>query len=105
MIQSMPDRKILLRRGPRELIPRTDQLAVIASVNAIADRAAKFLRNTAGQLNGQVGDAAARIETIGRDDGARRAGGNTSAARAAVGRARLVRRQFKIQIDLTEKKI
>src|ERR1700735_5733283 len=76
MIQSMPDRKILLRRGAHELVPGTDQLAVIATVDAIADRAAKFFGNTAGQLNRQIGDAAPRIETIGRDEGAGGAGGD-----------------------------
>src|SRR5271170_1905000 len=45
MIQSMPDRKVLFRRGPREFVPRTDQLAVIATVDAIADRAPKFFGN------------------------------------------------------------
>ena len=98
MVQSMPDCEILLGRGPRELVPGTDQLAVIATVDAIADRAAKFCGDAPGQLNGQVGDAAPCIETVGRDDGAGRARGHAGAAGAAVRGARLVWRQFKIQI-------
>src|SRR3984885_11013514 len=54
MIQSMPDRKVLLRRGARGLDPRTDQRAVVPPVDASADRAAKFFGNTAGQLNRQI---------------------------------------------------
>ncbi len=43
-VQSVPDREILLGRRARELVPRTHQLAVVATVDAIADRAAKFDR-------------------------------------------------------------
>src|SRR5580698_5598451 len=99
----MPDRKILLRRRSREFIPRADQLAVIATIDAIADRAAKFCRDTAVELDREVGNGAARIEAVGRDDGAGGTRRNTGAAGAAVRGAGFVRRQFEIDIDLTEK--
>ena len=49
-----------------ELVPRADQLAVVAAEDAVAHQGAQFLGNRALQLDGQVGDAAACVELIRR---------------------------------------
>src|SRR5262245_37084180 len=53
-----------LAAGLCELVPRTYRKTIIAAVNAIADRGAQFAGNRAAVLDGEVGDAAARIEPI-----------------------------------------
>src|ERR1700719_4289802 len=86
VVQPVPHREVLLAGGACELIPRADQLAIIATVDAIADGGAKLGRNRAGQLDGEVGNTAPGVETIRGDDGAggagRQAGGGGSAERA-----------------------
>ena len=42
VIQSVPDCEVLLCRGAREFVPRTDQLTIIAAIDAVADGRAKF---------------------------------------------------------------
>ena len=61
-VEAVPRREILLGGGTRELIPRAGHLTVIAAVNAIADRGAKLEWNRSGQFDGEIGDAASRIE-------------------------------------------
>lgn len=58
----------------RKAVPRADQLAVVAAVDAVAEQRAELLRDRAFQLDGQVGDAAPGVYGIGGDDGAGRAG-------------------------------
>ncbi len=66
-------------------------------------------RNSIGnaplELDREIGNAAPRIQPVRRDDGAGRTGGHAGAASAAVRRARLVGRQFEINVNLAEKKI
>src|SRR5271167_711429 len=62
LIESMPDREVFLCRGAGKLVPWTNQLAVIAAENAIADRAAKLHGNCAGEFDGEVGNAATCVE-------------------------------------------
>src|SRR5579875_267368 len=102
-IEAVPHLEIGVARGPRELVPRADELAVIASINAVADRRAEFDRNRAGVLDGQIRDASPRIEPVRRDDGARRAGRDARLARAAVGARRGIGRQRQVRQDLSEK--
>src|SRR6056297_3370250 len=56
-------------RELRVAIPRADRLAVVAAVDAVADGGPEFQRNRAFQFDRQVGDAATRVELIGRGDG------------------------------------
>ncbi len=44
------------------LVPWAHQLAVVATVDAVADQGPQLGRYSPGVLNGEVGDAAARIE-------------------------------------------
>ncbi|KAI1693817.1 hypothetical protein DdX_20462 [Ditylenchus destructor] len=54
------------RRRGCELVPRAHCKAIVAAIDAIADPLAKLLRDRPFQLDREVGDAAARIEPIGR---------------------------------------
>ena len=49
-----------------EAVPRADRQAIVAAVDAVADRLAKLVRDRPGMLDRQVGDAAARIDPVGR---------------------------------------
>ena len=49
-----------------EFVPRADGETIVAAIDAIAHRRAKLGRDMALVLDRQVGNAAARIETIGR---------------------------------------
>src|SRR5690606_39646768 len=82
-----------------EAIPWTGELAVVAAVDAVADRRAKRLRNRAFQLDRQVGDAAARVDAVRRDDGAGWARVDAAHAAAAVIGGRLRRRQRQVGIQ------
>ena len=73
-IEAMPHGEVFLGGGAGELVPRTHQLAIVAAIDAIADGAAQLQRNRARELDGEIGDAAPRIESIGGDDGAGGAG-------------------------------
>jgi len=73
-----------------EAIPRTAGLAIVATVDAIADQRAEFLWNGPVQLDGQVGNAASRVDAIGGNDGARRARIDAGGAGAAVAIERLI---------------
>src|SRR6266852_1804857 len=50
----------------RELVPRTHRQAIVAAVDAVAHRRAQLARDRALVLDRQVGDAAPRIEPVGR---------------------------------------
>src|SRR6202140_1010525 len=75
-IQPVPHREVLLGGGACELIPRTKQMTVNATVYAVADCRAKLDWNRPGQFDGEVGNAAPGVETIRGDDGAGGAGGH-----------------------------
>ena len=104
-VQSVAHLEIRMRGRARELVPGAHQLAVVAAIDAIADGAAQFHRNRAAQLDGQIGDAAPRIELVGRDDGPRRAGRHAGRAAAAVRAGRRVDGQRQVGEDLAEEKI
>ena len=77
-----------MRGVARELVPRTHQLTVIAAIDAIAERRAQRLGDRTLEFDRQVGDAAACIELIGRDDRAGRAGGDAGASSCRNARSR-----------------
>jgi hypothetical protein len=76
----------------RELVPGAYQLAVVAAEDAVADQGPQFLVDRALVLNGEIADAAARVEPVGGGDGTRRANVDTAAAGAAVRARRRVDR-------------
>ena len=69
-----------------ELVPRADRQAIVAAIDAVADRRAEFVRDRPGMLDRQIGDAAPRIEPIGRGKGVGRAGALAGVARCRSGR-------------------
>ena len=77
----------------RELVPRADRKAVVAAIDAVADRAPELPRDRPLVLDGEIGDAAPRIEPVGRRKGLGRADVEAGAAGAAMVVARRIRRQ------------
>src|SRR3954471_17710680 len=72
LVEAIADLEIRLGRGLRESVPRADELAIVAAVDAVADQRAQLFRNRAFVLDREVGDAAARVELVGTDDRLRR---------------------------------
>ena len=86
----------------RELVPRADGEAIVAAIDAVAHGGAEFARDRAGMLDGEIGDAAAGIEAVGRREGLGRAdieAGLAGAAMVGLGR---VRRQGRLGQDGAE---
>ena len=81
-----------LRGGVGELVPRAGGQAVVAAIDAVADGGTKLARDRPLVLDGEVGDAAPRIEPVGGREGVGGAGVEAGAAGAAMvglGRVRL----------------
>src|SRR5215204_2638165 len=68
-------------RRPRELVPGTKELAIVAAEDAVADSRPQVFRDRPLELDRQVGDAAARVELVRRDDGLRGAHVEASSTR------------------------
>ena len=66
----------------REFIPGADRQAIIATIDAIAHWLAEFLRDRAVMFDREVGNAAPRIQAIGRRECRGRA--DIKAARATA---------------------
>ena len=101
-IQAVAHREVGFRARPRERVPRADGLAVVAAVHAIADERPELLRDRALQLDGQVRNAAARVELVGRADRLR--GADVHALRAGpamLARGR-IHRQRQAGVHLAE---
>src|ERR1700686_3067548 len=105
VIQPVPHREVLLGGGARELIPWTNQLAVIATVDAIADCRAKLEWDRPGQLDREVGNTAPGVETIRGDDRAGGAGGHAGGAGSTVRAAGLIGGQVQVQVNFPQEKI
>ncbi len=74
-------------------------LAVVAAVHAVADQRPQLDRDAALQFDGQVGNAAPRIEPVRPEDRLRRAGVDAGAAAAAMVAAGRVDRQRQIGVE------
>src|SRR5690606_35543398 len=68
-VQAVARQEVRLRGRPGETVPGTCQLAVVAAEHPVADQRAQLRRNRALELDGQVGNAAARIQLARADDG------------------------------------
>ena len=90
------------RRDLGVLVPRAHQLAVVAAVDAVAEQRPQRFGDRAVVFDGQVGDAAPRIQLVGRDDGLRRTHIDAGAAAAAMGRGRRRGRQRQVDEDLAQ---
>src|SRR5262245_33504976 len=97
--------KIYFIGGLSEFIPRATELAVVATVNAIADQRPQRFRNAAVHFDRQIRNAAARIHLLRADNGAGGADIDARAASATVfGDLRWIDWQWQIRINFTEKK-
>ncbi len=83
-VQRLTRAKILFVSELRKAVPRADQLAVIAAVDAVANQRPEFGRNRSLQLNRQVGDAASGINGIGLNNGPGRTDRHAGHALSAV---------------------
>ena len=72
--------ELRLARGFGKFVPRADREAIVAAIDAIADGFAEFARDMSLMLDGEIGNAAARIELIGRREGLGRTDVETGAA-------------------------
>ncbi len=104
-IEPVAHLEVGVRRRAGVAIPGADQLAIVASIDAIAEGGAQFHRNRALQFDGEVGNAAPGVELPGRGDGAGRAGGHARRTGSAVRAGRLIDRQLQIGIDLAEEEV
>ena len=101
-VSSARGRKAPSRARVRELVPRADGEAVVAAIDAVAHAAAELARDRALVLDREIGDAAPRIELVGRRKGVasgRRRGRPGRAAMVGLGR---VGRQLERGEDLAE---
>ena len=72
------------RRALRKFVPRADELAVVAAVDAVADGLAKLHRDGGFEFDGEIADAFARIEAMRAGDGLGGANVNAGRARPAM---------------------
>src|SRR5690606_22110418 len=101
-VQAVADAEVGFRIAHRELVPGADQLAVVAAEDAVADQGPQFLGDAAAQFDGQVADAAAGVDAVGRHDRPGRADVDAAAAGAAMGAGRFVHRQRQVGEQLAE---
>src|SRR5579871_5207695 len=94
--------KSRLARGACKSVPWTDRETIVAAVDAVPHLLAEFAGNVSLVLDGEVRDAAPRIDAVRRGESVRRTGIETTAAAAAmivfprIGRKRQ-RRQYKAE--------
>src|SRR5207249_5262319 len=103
-IESVACDEVAFRTLARELVPWADQLAIIAAVDAVADRFAKLEWNRSAQFDSQIRNTAPRVEFVRRNDRLCRTNlytFDTSAAVLARGR---IHRQGQVDIKFAEKK-
>src|SRR5687767_10499467 len=82
VVEAVSGLEVCLITQSRKSVPRAHDLAVVAAVDAVADERAQLLRDRAAVLDGEVGDAAPRVELVGAADRLRRA--DVDAALAAA---------------------
>src|SRR5512142_2450780 len=101
---------IVLPKGsvpfPRESIPWTDHLADVTSKDPIAHFLAQFRWDVLFEFDGEIGDAAARVEGAVREDAVRGASFDAAATCAAlVCDERRVWLEHKVEQDLREQEV
>ena len=95
--------KLFMRGGTGKLVPRADREAVVATVNPVSDGFPKFAGNVSLVLDGQIGNAAPRIEPVGLGKGGRRANIQAVSASAAMVGLTWIGWNFQCRKHLTEK--
>src|SRR5215472_296685 len=96
--QRLPRGEFYFVAGHRELVPRTDRQAIVAAIDAIAHQRPKFARDLALVFDGEVGDAAPRIEAV----RCRKSRGGTNIEASAAGPAMIGFRRIGGQVERGE---
>src|SRR5260364_484366 len=90
VVQAIAHVKVIASRHLRKFIPRTDELTIIAAVDAIADERTQREWDASVQFDGQISNTFARVDAVRGHDGARRTGVHAARAMTAM-RAILLR--------------
>ena len=101
-IEPIADVEVGQRRALCELVPRTDELAVVAAVDTVAHQRSQVFRDRPRMLDRQVRNAAARIELIRTGDRARRADVDAACAGTATLDRGRVDGERQVREDLAE---
>src|SRR5438105_109846 len=104
VVEPVPRLEILFAARLREAVPGAHQLAVVAAVHAVADERPQLFRDGALVLDGEVGDAATRIELVRPADRLRRTHVDAALAGSASIDFLFVDREGKIAKDLAQEK-
>src|ERR1700738_4019748 len=70
----LPRAQLRMAGGTGETVPGADGETIVAAIDAVAEFLAQFMRNRSAMLDGEVGDAACRVQSVGRREGVGRAG-------------------------------
>ena len=81
-LRALAEIGLLRRLG--EFVPGADGEAIVAAIDAVAHERAQLARDRPLMLDGEIGDAAPRIELVGRREGGGRAGIEAAPAGAAM---------------------
>ena len=92
--QRLAGLQLHLAAGLGEFVPWTDRQAIVAAIDAVAHQRAQFARDGALVLDGEIGDAAPRIEPVWRRESVGRADVEAGVAGAAMIARRRVGRQI-----------
>src|SRR4029077_3742108 len=93
-----------LMAGLREFVPRADRKAVVAAIDAVADRFTEFARDGSLVFDREIGNAAPRVELVGGGKSGCRADVEAGPARPAMVDVGLIARQIDVGKDRAEKK-
>lgn len=104
-IQAIADIEIGFLRMTGKPIPGADQLAIVATIDAVSHPAAQLFRNRAMQFNREVRDATPRVDLVRPYDRPCRAGVNAPRAAPAVFIDRRLNRQRQINVDFAQEEI
>src|SRR5882672_6451783 len=102
-VQAVAYPEVGLGGDPRVAVPGANELAVVAAEDPVADEGAKLDRDAPLELDREVGNAASRVQLVGRDDGARRADVDAFAAAAAMVLYGSIHRKRQVGVDVPEK--
>src|SRR5258708_3739991 len=101
-IERVTHREVGIVDGAGVFVPGADELAIVAAVNAVSHERAQLFRDRAVMLDGEIRDAAARIELVGRDDRPRGTYVDAAVARAAVLGGGCILLQIEVREELAE---
>src|SRR5688572_12483658 len=103
-VEAVAHLEVRLCGNAREAVPRADQLAIVAAIDAVANQGPQLDGDGAFVLDGEVRDAASRIELVGGADRPRRTDVDAALAAPAMLGLWRIQRQRQVAVDLAEEK-